>query len=201
VWALLNVAACLGALLLPGRRVLVAQVETSAEIRERSGLWFRFGIDFGTVRVDSAHSAGGGGAHLAAGWTLSPNWTVGARAVASRSGTKPERSHTLVVGPEVAWYPMEEETLALRGGISLLDIREYGTWLSPDGASVPRVQDYSGPLAHVALTAGQYLSSGVLAQLGIELGYAPFGRWHDTSPYRVTGRPWTTAFSVTFGFE
>jgi hypothetical protein len=105
----------------------VAQREVDPETPSRSGLWVRAGLDFGVVQVDSAHNGSGGGAHIAAGWTLSPRWTLGARAVINRSGSGAEASHTLLVGPQVAWYPFEQGTLAFRGGVSLLDLRDQGT--------------------------------------------------------------------------
>jgi hypothetical protein len=189
------------AVILGPRHDIVAQLEADQETPSRSGLWLRAGLDFGVVRVDSAHSGSGGGGHIAAGWTLTPNWTLGARAVINRSGSGSEASHTLLVGPQVAWYPSDEASLALRGGISLLDLRDQGTWLSPDGTLHPREQRYHGQLCHLALTVERPLDSGVLAQLGVEVGYAPFGRWRDTSPQPVTGQPWTAAFSVTFGVD
>jgi hypothetical protein len=180
---------------------LLAQRETDQPMPLRSGLWVRAGLDFGVVRVDSAHNVGEVGGHIAAGWTLSPHWTLGARVVLDRSGSGAGASHTLLVGPQVAWYPFEEASLAFRGGVSLLDLRDTGAWLSPDGTLLPREQRYRGELAHLALTVEQPLDGGVLAQLGIEVGYAPFGRWRDTSPQPVTGQPWTAAFSVTFGVD
>src|SRR4051794_30940132 len=66
---------------------LLAQSEADPARPSRSGLWVRAGLDFGVVRVDSAHSTSGGGGHIAAGWTLSPHWTIGPRAVINRSGS------------------------------------------------------------------------------------------------------------------
>jgi hypothetical protein len=197
VSVLLGVAAAI----LGPRHDAMAQLEANQETPARNGLWLRGGLDFGVVRVDSAHTGSGSGAHIAAGWTLTPTWTLGVRAIINRSGSGSEASHTLRVGPQVAWYPSEEVSLALRGGISLLDLREQGAWLSPDGTLHPRQQRYHGQLWHIALTADQPLDSGVLVQLGVEVGYAPFGRWRDTSPQPVTGQPWTAAFSVTFGVD
>jgi hypothetical protein len=103
-----------------------------------------------------------GGAHFAAGWTLSPHLTVGAR--------------TLVA-------------------------RDRGELVGLDGTIVPREQRYSGPLAHVALTAARALGGGLLGELCFEIGYAPFGRWRDTGPAPVTGQPWTGGLTITFGVD
>jgi hypothetical protein len=179
---------------------LVAQLEADRETPSRSGLWVRAGLDFGVLRADSAHYGSGGGADIAAGWTLSPHWTLGARAVVNRSSGA-EGSHTVLVGPQIAWHPSEEVLLALRGGISLLNVRAQGAWLSPEGTLHPREQRYKGQLWHLALTAAQPLESGVLAEFGVEVGYAPFGRWRDTSPEPVRGQPWMAALSLTFGVD
>lgn len=171
---------------------------------ERSGLWVRAGLDFGSLRVDSLHEGALGGVRFRAGWTLSPDVTAGLRTAFYPDGTGPEATTSWLVGPEVFWYPLEGPGgLALGGGVSLLDFQERSELVTPDVPDqvTERRQTFRGLVGHLTATASMPIGEYALFEIGLEVGYAPGGVWRDSAARPVTGRPRSVVVTLGFGID